>query len=116
MTENISTPKSCEKPSSESASTHGYASSDCEKMMVKQLGGLQSDERKYRDKRAKTMREVGSQMRGFREIEKVSLRELSRRIGCSAPFLSDMELGHRLYSIEWVRKTFHSLHNAETLP
>ena len=79
--------------------------------MVKQLGGLQSDERKYRDKRAKTMREVGSQMRGFREMEKVSLRELSRRIGCSAPFLSDMELGRRLYSIEWVRKTFHSLHN-----
>lgn len=82
-------------------------------MMVKQIGFLQSDDNSYLKKRAETLRDIGRQMRGFRKMSGVSLRELSRRTGCSARMLSDMELGRKVYSIEWARKALHSLLNVQ---
>lgn len=37
----------------------------------------------------------GEKLRQLREEKDISLRELARRIGVSAPFLSDVELGRR---------------------
>ena len=79
--------------------------------LVQRLGGLDRMESAWRKERNGLLREVGQAMRDHRETAKVSLRELSRRLGCSAPFLSDMELGRRKYSIEWCRKAFSSLNN-----
>lgn len=36
--------------------------------------------------------------RTMREAQGLSLREVSRRMGISAPYLSDLELGRRLWS------------------
>ncbi len=77
--------------------------------LVQRLGDLERMESGWRKERAALLIEVGRAMRCQRESAKVSLRELSRRLGCSAPFLSDMELGRRKYSIEWCRKAFSSL-------
>lgn len=38
---------------------------------------------------------LGSKLRELREARDMSLRELAKRIGVSAPFLSDIELGRR---------------------
>jgi transcriptional regulator with XRE-family HTH domain len=38
----------------------------------------------------------GGRLRQLREEKSISLRELAKRIGVSAPFLSDIELGRRL--------------------
>ncbi len=37
----------------------------------------------------------GEKLRTLRELAKVTLRQLSKEIGCSAVYLSDVELGHR---------------------
>lgn len=47
-------------------------------------------------------REVGSQMRRRREAAGLSLRQLAKRLKLSAPFVSDMERGHRRYSLRYV--------------
>lgn len=46
--------------------------------------------------------EAGRVMREEREKRGLSLREMARRLGVSAPFLSDMELGNRRYSVAWI--------------
>ena len=38
----------------------------------------------------------GTKLRQLREEKNISLRELAKRMGVSAPFLSDIELGRRL--------------------
>jgi transcriptional regulator with XRE-family HTH domain len=38
---------------------------------------------------------AGRQMRALRLKEKLSLREVARRMGISAPYVQDMELGRR---------------------
>lgn len=40
-------------------------------------------------------RKMGEYVRSEREALEMSLRELARRAGCSAPYLSDLELGKR---------------------
>ena len=45
-------------------------------------------------------RAVGAEMRGLRELAQVSLREMARRMGITPPYLSDMELGKRNWSLE----------------
>ena len=82
--------------------------------IIKQLATLQRAENQAQRLRVSTLIDVGQSMRKHREHAKVSLRELARRLGCSAPFLSDMELGRRKYSIEWCRKTF-ALLNAKRM-
>lgn len=49
---------------------------------------------------------AGFLMREQRKLRKISLRALAQKLGVSAPFLSDMELGRRKYSIEWSKKAF----------
>lgn len=41
---------------------------------------------------------VGSAMRAERKIANVSLRRMAKLIGISAPYLSDLELGRRVWS------------------
>ena len=41
------------------------------------------------------MKTLGQRIRELREERDVSLRELAKRLGVSAPFLSDVELGRR---------------------
>lgn len=43
---------------------------------------------------------LGQRIRELRELADLSLRELARRIGVTAPFLSDVELGRRFPSEE----------------
>lgn len=84
--------------------------------LVQRLGDLDRMESAWRKERDGLLIEVGQAMRDHRESAKVSLRELSRRLGCSAPFLSDMELGRRKYSIEWCRKAFSALNSKTEQP
>ena len=72
--------------------------------MVGLLADLQSRESIMRIVRMATHLEVGRAMREMRKSYGLSLRETARRLNCSAPFLSDMELGRRGQSIEWARK------------
>lgn len=41
---------------------------------------------------------LGERIRELREERDFSLRELAKKLGCSAPFLSDVELGRRYLS------------------
>jgi len=41
------------------------------------------------------MKTLGERIRELREQQDISVRELAKRIGVSAPFLSDVELGRR---------------------
>ncbi len=41
------------------------------------------------------MKTLGDRIRELREHQDLSVRELARRIGVSAPFMSDVELGRR---------------------
>ena len=71
---------------------------------VSLLAELQSREATLRIARMATHAEVGREMREARQTSGLSLRETARRLKCSAPFLSDMEMGRRGASIEWVQK------------
>lgn len=46
----------------------------------------------------------GEKVRELREIKDLSLRDLAEKIGCSAAFLSDVELGRRHPSDELFKK------------
>ena len=72
--------------------------------MVRLLAELQSSEGTMKIVRMATHATVGRIMREMRQASGLSLRETARRLKCSAPFLSDMELGRRGQSIEWARK------------
>lgn len=47
-----------------------------------------------------------------RERAGLTLREAARRLGCSAPFLGDMEKGYRRCSARWIRKAISVYRNA----
>lgn len=51
---------------------------------------------------------VGSAMRSVRVEAKLSLREVARRLCLSAPYVSDLELGHR----NWTRSRITDYENA----
>ena len=76
----------------------------CLSRLVERLGDADRITNEWRKKHDAILREVGTAMREERERCNVSLRSLARQLGCSAPFLSDMERGNRKYSIEWCRK------------
>lgn len=61
---------------------------------------------------------TGERMRKCRCEAKISLREMARRLGYSAPFLSDLELGRRNWSQEIAGKYAAIIHpqNVPTLP
>lgn len=42
--------------------------------------------------------EIGGELRAMREAANVGLREAARRMKVSAPYVSDLEKGHRLWS------------------
>ena len=51
----------------------------------------------------------GDVLRELRDKANLSLRELARKVGASAPFLSDVELGRRYPSDELLAKLAESL-------
>ena len=55
--------------------------------------------------------ETGAFARQVRKDHGVSLREVSRRMGVSAAFLSDCERGHRRFSQERYNEFFQALHH-----
>jgi len=57
------------------------------------------EEREWRLNHDARMKQIGNLMRLTRQERKVSLRELARRLGMSAAYLSDMERGNRMYSL-----------------
>lgn len=77
--------------------------------LVQLLGECARMTAQWRKRHDSLLSQVGAMMRTERERRKVSLRELSRRLGISAPFLSDMERGNRKYSIEWCKKALTKL-------
>jgi ribosome-binding protein aMBF1 (putative translation factor) len=77
--------------------------------LVAQLENLDVLEELQKNDRDKLMKKIRKAMREHRESAKLSVRELAGRIGCSAPFITDMELGHRRYSVKWCRKVMHSI-------
>ena len=54
--------------------------------------------------RRTSMRTLGERIRELREAKDLSVRELAKRLGLSAPFLSDVELGRRHPSDEVLSK------------
>lgn len=50
------------------------------------------------------MKTLGDHIRELREHQDLSVRELARRIGVSAPFMSDVELGRRHPSDDVLKK------------
>lgn len=81
----------------------------CLHALVQRLGEADRITAEWRKRHDAILRDVGHEMRKERESRKVSLRSLAKHLGCSAPFLSDMERGNRKYSIEWCRKAMSIL-------
>lgn len=54
---------------------------------------------------------VGEVMRAKRELLKVSLRYLATRMGLSAAYVSDLELGRRAWSREMQNKYLDAIHD-----
>lgn len=54
-------------------------------------------------------RDVGDEMMRSRKGSGMSMRQLGDKMGCSAPFLSDMEKGNRKYSIPWIKEAVKHL-------
>jgi transcriptional regulator with XRE-family HTH domain len=55
------------------------------------------------------METLGDFIRRLRDEKDISLRELAKRIGCTPPFLSDVELGRRNPSDEMLAKIAQEL-------
>lgn len=53
---------------------------------------------------------LGKYIRELRDERGLSLRELAKKLGCSAPFLSDVELGRRYPSEEMLKQIGQALH------
>ena len=49
-------------------------------------------------------RTVGQQMRELREKKSVSVREIARKLGLSAPYISDLELGRRAFNAALIQR------------
>jgi transcriptional regulator with XRE-family HTH domain len=58
------------------------------------------------------MKSFGEMIRELREARDLSLRELARTMGISAPFLSDVELGRRFPSSDLLKKLAKELHKS----
>ena len=52
---------------------------------------------------------LGQRIRELRDERDISLRELAKRLGCSAAFLSDIELGRRYPSEDTLKDIAHVL-------
>jgi len=55
---------------------------------------------------------LGQRIRELRDEHDISLRELAKKLGCSAAFLSDIELGRRYPSEETLTDLAYALHVA----
>lgn len=48
-------------------------------------------------------RQIGARLRELRKQKEITGREMARRLGITAPYLSDMELGRRGWSTKWIQ-------------
>ena len=46
----------------------------------------------------------GQQMRQLRKRKGISVREIARRTGLSAPYISDLELGRRAFNTDLIQR------------
>lgn len=79
---------------------------------------LEKEQEQMDQQRRSVWREAGKRMREARETAQLSVRETAKRLGISAPYLSDMELGRRQPSIKWLEKLQQVIeqHNDRTEP
>lgn len=68
----------------------------------------------YRTQRVIDHKKTGERMRAYRTKCGVSLRELAGRMGFSAPYVSDLELGKRLWSEDRASKYIAALYAEES--
>lgn len=77
---------------------------------------IEQEETAWVKRRRILHQEIGGQIRILREERKMSLRELARRLGLSAPYISDMELGRRGACGATVEKIINILGNDKGQP
>jgi predicted transcriptional regulator len=75
---------------------------------------LRSEEEIWLKRKTLLQYEIGGKLRVLREERSLSLRELARRLGISAPYLSDIELGRRGAPKGTVEKIIHELKAGQT--
>jgi len=49
-------------------------------------------------------RDVGTKMRQLRLSRKLGMREVARKLGLSGPYISDLELGKRLWNEQLIER------------
>lgn len=81
--------------------------------LILELEWLLADERKHQEKRNQLWFALGQKARVQRENEKLSLREMARRMKISAPSLSDLELGRRHWTRDRMRKFIDIIEGTE---
>lgn len=81
--------------------------------LLQRLREFEKQEADMKKQQRELNKKVGKAMRECREASTMSLRELAGRIGCSSPFLCDMELGRRRYSLRWCRKVLFLLNGKD---
>lgn len=64
----------------------------------------------YLVKKASIKARIREIMINLRKKNKLSIRQLAKRLKISAPYLSDMELGNRDYSLKWCEKVIKELY------
>jgi predicted transcriptional regulator len=74
------------------------------KEIIKQLDALKKHEVDTKVKVEKIRKEIGLLIREMRIKKKVSLRTMAKKLGISAPYLSDIELGNRSFSEQFIVK------------
>jgi len=73
------------------------------------ISQLRTEEDVWLDRQRVLQCAIGGKLRELREQRKLSLRELARRLGISAPYLLDMELGRRGPCLDTVERIVHEL-------
>ena len=77
--------------------------------IVLKLAQLQSSEGAFKKERHFCYIFCGNELRTVRTKAQISLRAVGRHVGCSAVFLSDMERGRRVPTIEWSRTILEAI-------
>jgi hypothetical protein len=72
-------------------------------LFAKALGVLETATQEFHEaglRALEAQKSVGAAMRFWRDQNGVSLREIARRMEYSAPYISDLELGRRIWSVK----------------
>ncbi len=72
-------------------------------LAIYSIGQQKIADSEARKKRKDRNQKIGQMMREVRQNAGLSLRQVAAMMGCSAPFVSDLELGNRMWNEDWVR-------------